>query len=324
MEKVFLVFNTACFGDVLLCNTLCQNIKLNYPDAKVVFITDKPFASVAEFQKDVDEVIVYDKRGVHKGFGGMLKFIKDFPYKKPYCSFLTYWNLRNYMVSLAIGAKHIISEDKKNPEPSAQKQHADLLSKITDAEIKNLPIKYNPGVNIATNCIEACGIVSEEGVNVANNCVAAAGVLNNCVAFCPVSKDISKDMSIETAINLIDMIKKSGYKVLFCGAGEKSVNYANELKDLGADFIDLTNKTTIPELGYVIKNSAALVSVDTGTMHMGCAVDAKTVVVFYKPEMTARWAPNPEIYKNTRLIKNNQSAENIYQTLCQLLEDKDV
>ena len=68
----------------------------------------------------------------------------------------------------------------------------------------------------------------------------------------------------------------------------------------------------------------ALVSVDTGTMHMGCAVDTKTVVVFYKPEMTARWAPNPEVYKNTRLIKNNQSAENIYKALCQLLEDKDV
>ncbi len=299
MDKVFLVFNTACFGDVLLCNTLCQNIKLNYPDAKVVFITDKPFASVAEFQKDVDEVIVYDKRGEHKGFGGMLKFIKDFPYKKPYCSFLTYWNVRNYMVSLAIGAKHIISENKKNPEPSAQKQHADLLGKIGVAQIENLPIRYFPPD-------------------------ADVSVKAKTIAFCPVSKDISKDMSVETAVNLLDILKKSGYEVLFCGAGEKSVNYAKELKDLGAEFIDLTNKTTIPELGYVLKNSAALVSVDTGTMHLGCAVNAKTVVVFYKPEMTARWAPNPEIYSNTRLIKNNQSAENIYQILCQLLEDKDV
>ena len=223
VEKIFLVFNTACFGDVLLCNTLCQNIKLNYPEAKVVFITDKPFAAVAEFQKDVDEVIVYDKRGLHKGFRGMFKFIKDFPYRNPYCSFLTYWNVRNYMVSLVLGEKHIISENKKNPEPSVQKQHADLLGKICSAEIKNLPIRYLPPD-------------------------ADVSVKAKTIAFCPVSKDVSKDMPLETSVNLLEMLKKSGYEVLFCGAGEKAVNYAEQLKDLGAEFVDFTNKLQYPSL----------------------------------------------------------------------------
>ena len=78
-EKVFLVFNTACFGDSIVCNSLCQNIKRLYPESKLIFIADKPFYDVAKYQKDVDEVIVYDKKGVHKGFLGLLKFIHDFP-----------------------------------------------------------------------------------------------------------------------------------------------------------------------------------------------------------------------------------------------------
>ena len=89
-SKVFLVFNTACFGDVLLCNTLCQNIKRIYPNSKVVMIVNKPFLEAAKYQKDVDDVVVFDKNGEHKGIKGILKFIADFPYKKPFCSFITY------------------------------------------------------------------------------------------------------------------------------------------------------------------------------------------------------------------------------------------
>ena len=61
-EKVFLVFNTACFGDVLLCNPLCQNIKNIWPNSKVIFICDKNFKDVAKYQKGVDDVVIYDKK----------------------------------------------------------------------------------------------------------------------------------------------------------------------------------------------------------------------------------------------------------------------
>ena len=61
-QKVFVVFNTACFGDVLVCNSLCQNVKRIYPNSKVVFVVNKPFYDVAKNQKDVDEVIVFDKK----------------------------------------------------------------------------------------------------------------------------------------------------------------------------------------------------------------------------------------------------------------------
>ena len=80
-KKVFLVINTSYFGDVLLCNPLCQNIKNIYPNSKIVFVVDKPFVDAASFQKDVDEVVVYDKRGLHKVIWGFIKFIRDFKYR---------------------------------------------------------------------------------------------------------------------------------------------------------------------------------------------------------------------------------------------------
>ena len=71
-EKIFLVFNTACFGDALLCNTLCQNIKINYPDSKIVFICDKPYYEAVKLQQDVDEVVVMINMEKIKGYSDFL------------------------------------------------------------------------------------------------------------------------------------------------------------------------------------------------------------------------------------------------------------
>ena len=51
MEKVFLIFNTACIGDMLVTNTLVQNIKAFYPNSKVIFVCNSPFVDVAKYLK---------------------------------------------------------------------------------------------------------------------------------------------------------------------------------------------------------------------------------------------------------------------------------
>ena len=61
-QKIFLVINLSFFGDVLLTNTLCQNIKQEYPDSKIVFLVNKPFYDAAKYQYCVDDVICFDKK----------------------------------------------------------------------------------------------------------------------------------------------------------------------------------------------------------------------------------------------------------------------
>ena len=107
-EKIFLVFNNDCFGDILLCNSLCQNIKNIFPNSKIIFIIcDKKWYEVAKYQKDVDEVFVFDKKGEHKGLLGQIKFCKTFKYKNIYATFITHKNDRNYITSLLLRSKHI-------------------------------------------------------------------------------------------------------------------------------------------------------------------------------------------------------------------------
>jgi len=293
--KNFIIFNTACFGDVLLCNSLAQNIKNAFPESRVIFVCDKNWEDVAKYQEDVDEVIVYDKKGEHKGLIGMLKFVKHFKYKKPYASFITYKNIRNYVISKLLKSRFIIAENQKNKNLHKQLRHSLLLQELTHKKIENLPIKYN---------------LPNKTKNILNN--------EKYISMCCVTKNPPKDMPINTAIELINKINsETDCKVVLTGNGDLSLNYAKELESSGANFINLVNKTSILELGAVLKGSVGLISVDTGTMHFGYANNVPTVAVFYEDFCVPIWAPKTDLY-NCVVIDKNQTAETIFIS-CQKL-----
>lgn len=291
-SKVFLVFNTACFGDVLLCNSLCQNIKNIFPESKVVFVCDKKWEPVARNQEGVDDVIVYDKKGINKGLFGLLKFVKNFPYKNVYASLITYKNERNFVISKLLKSRFIISEKHNSDEVYKPLKHAKLLEGLTHKKIEKLPIKYNLPTNVR-NPLEG----------------------ENYVTLCCISKKPIKDMPLDTAVDLINIInKETGYKVALTGAGELSENYAQKLELAGVEFINLVNKTTLLELGAVLKGSAGLISVDTGTMHFANALGVPTVAVFYEKGTFPVWGPKSDWYDSV-IIENNQTAENIFREI---------
>lgn len=291
-SKVFVVFNTACFGDVLLCNSLVQNIKLAFPNSKVVFVTDKKWADVAKYQKDVDEVFVYDKNNGHKGLGGMLKFIREFPYKKPFASFVTYKNERNFAVSKLLKSRFVINPINTKPDECMQYKHSLMLQQLTNKKIKNLPIKYE----------------LPDGVK---NPLSG----EKYVALCCITKNPVKDMPLDIVLELINRINaETEYKVVLTGAGDLSAKYAEDLAGQGANFINLVNKTSILELGAVLKDSVGLISCDTGTMHYGYALGVPTIAVFYDDKFVPIWSPSADLY-NTAVVDKEQTAENIFDAL---------
>ena len=90
------------------------------------------------------------------------------------------------------------------------------------------------------------------------------------------------------------------------------------MKELGCvDYIDFVNKTSINQLGYLLKNSKSLISVDTGTLHLGCAVGVPSVAIFYLTDMISKWAPRKSLY-NCEIVDRDYSADFIFNTLKQL------
>ena len=306
-EKVFVIINSYLVGDMLLVNSLAQNIKRLYANSKVVMLTNKTFYDLSKYQKDIDDVIIWDRHGIHKGFFGMLKFIKEFPYKKVFASFPIYGTDRPIMLGYMLGSRYNLFVGKKNifkflqktkyklekNSPKVQTQHMDLLKGITKEELIDCPIKY---------------FVDEKTISPIEN-------LNDYIVLCPISSKKTKDMPHETIIELIKNLNK---KVVILGSGQASRELSKKLKEENLEnLIDLTDKTTLQQAAKVIKEADGVISVDTGLMHMSCALDKPTVAVFYQGEQSG-FAPDEKMYK-TKSIFKNQSCDNIIKTLKELI-----
>lgn len=297
-NRIFVVIQLAGFGDALLCNSLFQNIKAIYPNSKTVFIVNKPYEEAARYQKDVDEVFLFEKRGKNKGLLGILKFIFKFPYKNIDYIFQLHNTARVNLIS------HLLKPRKlyKIPditELTIQERNANLLENITHRKINNYPIKY---------------IVDSE---LPQKYLSIFQNDEQCIALCTTSSLLTKDMPLETAINLIKELNINNYRVILVGSGKKAKDYAKNLTDKNCNVIDLVDKTTIYELAQILKTCEALISVDTGTMHFGYANNVPTICLFYKNENIQCWAPNKNLYKFTITTKS-ANAIDIFNEFCEL------
>lgn len=309
VEKIFLIVNMACFGDVLLTNSLCQNLKLEFPNCKIVFLVNKPFVEVAKYQQDVDDVIYMDKHHDHRGLLGLIKFAMHCKYRNRIdAAFVVYGNPRGIIASKLLGAKKIVSEPPQfikfmvSNIPSndknivkAQDINAHLYQGFTLKKEKVLPIKYktNPQENFITTKI----VKNYENKEI--------------IGLCCISKTLSKDLPIEEAIELIDRLNEQEKVVLFLGNGAVARKYADNLKKRGCtNFVDLTNITSIYDLGNLLKQCKCLISVDTGTMHLGYAVGCPTICLFFQKNTAKKWAPDEKLY-NVKVIDREYSIEKV-------------
>lgn len=325
--KTFLIINTSFFGDILLTDPLCRNIKIKYPDSKIVFMVNKPFYQVAKYMDGVDQVLCYDKKGFNKGIKGLWKFYQE--HKQTYANkidaaFVIYGNERGIVLAKLLGAKKIYSDNQGiirflldnrridyKEKKHTQDKHTFLFAQYTGERPQSLPMRYVP---------------PEEARASVDKLFTAYGIDPNdsLIVLCTTSKRKDKDMDIAECAKLICMLHNEGKKVLFTGAGQVAIDYVNELhKNHCNDFIDFTNKTAITELAEVIRRCDLAVSVDTGTMHLICALGVPLVAVFYLNHQTHldAWAPK-SFYPHRLIAGNNFSAEFIMENINDLQQER--
>ncbi len=325
--KTFLVVNTSFFGDTLLTDPLCRNIKLEYPESKVIFMVNKPFAEVAKYMDGVDEIICYDKKGEHKGLSGFWHFYNT--YKVQYknkidVAFVIYGNERGIVLSKLLGVKKIYSDNTGlirlfldngsidyRGRTHAQDKHSTLMELYTGKQSKSMPMMYLPSREA-----DAKVDLLWQTYNLQAS--------DELIAVCTTTKRKEKDMPVEACVKLIAGLNQQGKKVLYVGAGQVAAQYVDALHNLNCtEFIDLTNQTTVPQLGAVLKRCRAAVSVDTGTMHLICALHIPLLALFYvyTQEHLNSWAPK-EFYLHRLMAGSDLSVEAMLDAVKALVEER--
>lgn len=133
------------------------------------------------------------------------------------------------------------------------------------------------------------------------------------------TKNPVKDWNAKEAAEFIKLVNKSGRRVVWVGTSN-SAEMAEEVENnIGDVFLNLINKTDIALLGGVLKNCKALVSVDTGTMHIGVAMKMPVVCLFFVPFLLDEWAPRDESFTRVILSEEGISASLCFEKLKELI-----
>ena len=319
-KRVFLVISTAHFGDAVLTCELCQNIKKNEQNAYLVYIANKPFVDVARYLDGVDEVWAYDKKGEHKGLAGLYRFWAEHKNKYKFeASFVIYGNERGIFLSKLLGAKQIYSDQKRFPAnlfltngkhgcsdyPHAEDKNAYLYEMYSKKPFEVMKMKYH----VPAAAKKAAGKVAEGK--------------RKLIAINPLSKRVEKDLRIDMVTELIHKCHAAGMTPALLGVGEAAQRYYEALPSETQKLIfNTVDQFTIPELGAFLKRCDALVTADTGTLHLALALDVPTVAVYYEnsPEWIAKWAPK-SVYRHRLVADGDYRAEVIWSNVIDLLKE---
>lgn len=94
---------------------------------------------------------------------------------------------------------------------------------------------------------------------------------------------------------LIEELHKENFNTIIIG-------HSNDHLDISNASLNLTNKTTLSEMSSIIASSKALVSTDSGPMHMGVALNKPTLALFGPTTKEFGFYPN---FNKTAVIEDN-------------------
>ena len=322
-KKLFLIINTGYLGDVVLTSKLTRDIKANYPDSFSVFIADSPYIELAKGLPGVDETFEYDRKKCQHLIP-FLKFIINFPYKNKidYAFIPNHKKANRFILAKILGAKKIfgisnlpISEHGKirikNPlHERFAYLTADMISCINGKFTNDKDIEYN---------------IPLESQQKIDNYLEQTGIKDNLVAINPQAGDDWKCWNINETIKFAKELINDGKKIALTGVLKDGPEYINAFNEqIGSNnYLNLIGQTSIPDLGALYKRCESVISVDTGSMHMACAVGTPTIALFFRDNHHF-WGPlNAE--KNPCLFNSDGiSAEEVYEEFKKVLNKKEM
>lgn len=110
--KRILIIQTAFIGDVVLALPLLQVLRKNFPSAKIDFMLIPRTAELLKNHPDVNDVIIFDKKGKDKGLMGIIKMVKLVSQRNYDAVFIPHRHFRSAIIPFLAGIKIRVGFDK--------------------------------------------------------------------------------------------------------------------------------------------------------------------------------------------------------------------
>lgn len=272
-----LIIHTAFIGDIVLSTPLIKKIKDTYPDSDITYVTTPSGEAILKNNPHLNNIIVYDKRGEHKGISGVWQLGKRLRYENFNMVITPHRYLRSSILSwlsrspirkgydIASGSC-LFTEKIKYDRTKHEVEK--LLSFVAPENKKRYEIELYPG----------------EKEKMKGDNLWKENLLEDkkVVVLAPGSKWFTKQWPVEYFNKLAESLKKLSNARLIVVGGKDEINLLIEKENT----IDMRGKTSLLELADILSRADVVVTNDSSPIHIASA--------FKKPRIFALFGPTIE------------------------------
>ncbi|MFH0790275.1 MAG: lipopolysaccharide heptosyltransferase II [Candidatus Omnitrophota bacterium] len=266
-------------GDVILTLPALDYLKTGFPQAKITVIVGPRPKEIFENDSSISRIIVFDKQAKLRR---KIKLFNEL--KKEKFDFVV--DLRNSLLGYLIPAQYKIFGFGGVPKYIKHMKDRHLY------KIKNLPtsrdpdtvgkkskIKYQKEQTLERKSLH----IKQEDEEYINNILAENDIRSGdeIIVISAGARSDTKRWAKEKFVELINKLGQD-YRLKIILAGDKQDILINKYikEQSSGDILDLAGKTTLPQLGFLLKQSRLLIANDSAVLHIASYFNIPIAAIF--------------------------------------------
>ena len=284
-----LIIHTAFIGDIVLSTPLIQKLKDLYPKSEIDYLTLPTNQSVLYNNPNLNEIILYDKKGKDKGIKGFLKVLKILKQKKYDYAVIPHRFIKSILLAKLAKIPDIVGFDvatgssllDKKVHYDMKKHEVERLLNLVGYEGKKIPVRIYPAKE---------------------NFVKIEKMLK------PGSQRPEKMWPIEKYREVIQKLKKNeNYFIGITGSKSEKELPLNFEKD--KNVIDFRGEISLVEFGALISKADVVVGNDSSPIHIASGFEKPFVIGIFGPGKRSLgffpWTEKSNVIEDNEFYENN-------------------
>jgi heptosyltransferase I len=268
------ILNTAAIGDTVLFFGCITDIRINFPEAEIIFFSGNQNYSMAKMHPEIDTVVRLPIKNPFKTIslvrnqGGFDVIIDFMPWPRVN-ALIAFFSKSDVKIGFKTSGQH------RHYVYDYTIQHSNVLHEIENVRALLVPLKINS--------------TSLPKISIAKRLRRDLVILH---MFPSGFKSHFKRWPKENWVALARALMKSGFTVGITG-GPADIANGEEMANIffrDPRFANYAGKLSLPETIELLANANLVISVNTGIMHVAAALNCN-LVALHGPTDSRRWGP---------------------------------
>ena len=280
MKKRILIIQTAFIGDVILTLPIVKVLKENYENCKIDFLCIPQMSNLLENNPNINDLIIYDKKGTDKGAKNLFKIIKTVR-RGNYDIILTpHRSFRSAIISFFSKCKKTISFDKS----SMSFLYTDRVEYVERSHeiVRNLKLLEPLGIN-ESEIVKPDLYPNEKDKQVVDDFLKKYGLSEKekFIIIAPGSVWFTKRFPEEKFVTLLDYFTVDSIKIILIGSESDRELCERILSDSkNKNIYNLAGELSLLQSAELIKRAKLLITNDSAPLHIANSVGIKVIAIF--------------------------------------------